>query len=1152
MRSGTERSRMKRFASLLPAFVLCISAFGQGTTPQGINLLPIADQRYGVAPFQVIALASSYLPVTITATGPVTLNGRWLTVTGVGTVTVSAHQAGNTVYAPADAEEQFTILPSEPVVQAQSATIVYGTPFDPSIFHASAMEVPAADPAADVPTITSQFDTSQITGGTSVSVPYNSPLLRFESSPMVETVTANGREGLIPDPTMAVDHYYKAAFTCDCQRFEFAIQSRAANYRLWVDGSWTNPDAEPLQDDSPRTLFYQVAFPDKRPRQIKVMLDEDTPFFGVNAAASDTISAPQVPLGKRAIIFGDSLTTPIISEPTLPPIQPGRAGSGYPQVLGEYFNWDWWESGLSGSGFTVGGVGNLTFVQRALTDICGRNPDLVVLFGGLNDAGSTEQSTQQGATDFLSEVNACLPGTPIYLLGPQAPSTNVAAAMAAAAALFPTTVDFGGAAPQFWVYGDRSDPTTGNAYLYLGDLSDNGGHPTPLGHDFLAEEVAASIMGLSPSLAPQAFNLFAPAPAIGSFGYSEAANGLLPTGEHQISITFTPTDAVNYAVVTQPVSLTVNRASSSLVLTASATNILAGDTLTLTASVSPQIAGVPTGTVTFTADGLPLGNAPLDASGSAAFTTASLALGTHSISASYAGDGNFLSAPPPLPVTIIVNPTTVTPQITSLTPNYGAPAALIKIAGTNFGPTQSSGSVTVGGAPSRVVSWSNTLIDIQVPSRATTGNIVVTADGTPSNGAGFTFYPYPAITDISPASGPVGTPVTITGTGLLDGESNGAVTLNGTPANIISQTSTSIQVNVPTGATTGPVSVRVNGDTVKSPTSFTVAVPQISMLNPSYGAPAALIKIAGTNFGPTQSSGSVTVGGAPSRVVSWSNTLIDIQVPSRATTGNIVVTAGGEASNDAAFTVYPYPAIDSVSPGSGAVGTPVTITGADLMDAEGHGVVTFNGTPATILSQSSTSLQVDVPAGASSGPISVYANGDTVKSPTSFTVAVPQISILNPSYGAPAALIGITGNNFGVTQGSSYVTINGALCGVTSWSDTSITIRVPSNASTSNLVVTADGAISNGAAFTFYAYPSITTVSPEGGAVGTPVTMTGANLLDGGNNATVTFNGIPAAIVSDTASGIQVTVPTGATSGRLLVKVNGVTIIAATDFIVSP
>ncbi len=93
--------------------------------------------------------------------------------------------------------------------------------------------------------------------------------------------------------------------------------------------------------------------------------------------------------------------------------------------------------------------------------------------------------------------------------------------------------------------------------------------------------------------------------------------------------------------------------------------------MTLTASVSPQIAGVPTGTVTFTADGQPLGNAPLGPSGSAAFTTAGLAPGTQSISASYAGDGNFLSAPPPLSVKIIVNPTTPQAQLSAATLQYG-------------------------------------------------------------------------------------------------------------------------------------------------------------------------------------------------------------------------------------------------------------------------------------------------------------------------------------------------------------------------------------------------------------------------------------------------------------------------------------------------
>ena len=122
---------------------------------------------------------------------------------------------------------------------------------------------------------------------------------------------------------------------------------------------------------------------------------------------------------------------------------------------------------------------------------------------------------------------------------------------------------------------------------------------------------------------------------------------------------------------------------------------------------------------------------------------------------------------------------------------------------------------------------------------------------------------------------------------------------------------------------------------------------------------------------------------------------------------------------------------------------------------------------------------------------------------------------------------------------------------MTAWSDISITIRVPSNASTGNLVVRVGRESSNGAAFTFYPYPAIATVSPGSGAVGTPVTITGSNLLDGGNNATVTFNGIPAAIVSDTASQIQVNVPTGATSGRLLVRVNGVTLIGLGNFAVT-
>ncbi len=83
-------------------------------------------------------------------------------------------------------------------------------------------------------------------------------------------------------------------------------------------------------------------------------------------------------------------------------------------------------------------------------------------------------------------------------------------------------------------------------------------------------------------------------------------------------------------------------------------------------------------------------------------------------------------------------------------------------------------------------------------------------------------------------------------------------------------------------------------------------------------------------------------------------------VPSGATTGNVVVTVGGVASNGVSFTVTAAaPSISSLSPTSGAVGTAVTITGTNFGATQGTSTVTFNGTAAT-----PTSLECDEHYGA--------------------------------------------------------------------------------------------------------------------------------------------------------------------------------------------
>jgi hypothetical protein len=83
------------------------------------------------------------------------------------------------------------------------------------------------------------------------------------------------------------------------------------------------------------------------------------------------------------------------------------------------------------------------------------------------------------------------------------------------------------------------------------------------------------------------------------------------------------------------------------------------------------------------------------------------------------------------------------------------------------------------------------------------------------------------------------------------------------------------------------------------------------------------------------------------------------------------------------------PTITSFTPGSGAAGTPVVITGTNLLNITG---ASFNGTPvalADITNNTSTSVRLLAPAGGSTGPISVTTAGGTGSSAQSFTYLVP-------------------------------------------------------------------------------------------------------------------------------------------------------------------
>ncbi len=72
------------------------------------------------------SLGSSY-PVTIAVqSGPATISGNTVTLTGVGTVVLKASQAGDAQHSPATATQSFQVTPAALTVTANNATRAYG------------------------------------------------------------------------------------------------------------------------------------------------------------------------------------------------------------------------------------------------------------------------------------------------------------------------------------------------------------------------------------------------------------------------------------------------------------------------------------------------------------------------------------------------------------------------------------------------------------------------------------------------------------------------------------------------------------------------------------------------------------------------------------------------------------------------------------------------------------------------------------------------------------------------------------------------------------------------------------------------------------------------------------------------------------------
>lgn len=432
-------------------------------------------------------------------------------------------------------------------------------------------------------------------------------------------------------------------------------------------------------------------------------------------------------------------------------------------------------------------------------------------------------------------------------------------------------------------------------------------------------------------------------------------------------------------------------------------------------------------------------------------------------------------------------------EITGFLPASGSVGGAVTIYGYRFSQAT---SVLFGSIAASFATTSDTTIQTTVPASAITAPIsVVTTEGTATSTNSFVVIPaQSAITTFSPKSGGSGTLVTIEGAHLSRVVQ---VTFGAVAAAFSILSDTRIQAIVPTGAVSGPLAISSPDGNATSAETFSVAS-RITSITPTSGTPGTVVTLNGANFdGATE----VTFNGQPALTFTVvSSVQMTAVVPPTASSGPVTVTTPAGISVSAQDFVVAA-TILGFSPIAGASGTLVEISGAGFAGAT---KILFNGTLASFTLVSGSRIQALVPAGATTGPITVTTPAGSATSSTAFTVAasgdlslsmtdIPAASIL----GNPITYILLV-SNAGPAKVTSVVVTNHLPAGANFLSGAASQGTV---SETNGVVAGQLGALAPGAVARCWL-----TLSPGSGAVITNTASVSGEILDpsaGDNLATV-------------------------------------------------
>ena len=244
--------------------------------------------------------------------------------------------------------------------------------------------------------------------------------------------------------------------------------------------------------------------------------------------------------------------------------------------------------------------------------------------------------------------------------------------------------------------------------------------------------------------------------------------------------------------------------------------------------------------------------------------------------------------------------------------------------------------------------------------------------------------------------------------------------------------------------------------------------PQISSISPNRVRYNQVITIRGMAFGANRGTSRVIFHGGQepnfSQYVSWSDTQIQIRVPTGVRTGNLqVVTANG---SDIARLTITSPWISSISPQTGRTNTVITINGGNFGSSRGSSSVRIGSVVvSSFTSWSNRAIKFRIPLNTSPGNLTVRTSEGTSNS-IRLEVTSPYLTRISPMQAKTGDCLTLTGGNFGTTRGTGYVSfvsnVRPSAAEYVSWSNSRIVVEIPDGAQSGNVRVTT----SNGASGT--------------------------------------------------------------------------------------